>query len=147
MARTKNPENRQRDTELKYAFVRALINKGRTNGEIKKACVQQFKCDSRTAGYWINEVLAEMRANLEIDPIDRRATAHARWLAMYANENATLGIKCRALENLDKIEGNHAPVKQALTDTAGQDVTPERRLTIAELDAELSKFAAEPESE
>ena len=147
MARAKKPEDRRDDTELKFAFVRALINKGRTNGEIKKACVKQFGCASRTAGDWINTVIAEMRADLGTDPIDRKAVSHSRWLSIYANEKAPLAVRCRALENLDKIEGNHAPVKQALTDTAGQDVTPERRLTIAELDQELAKFAAEPEPE
>lgn len=146
MARAKSPEDRQRDTELKYAFVRALLDRGRTNSEIKKACVKQFNCASRTAGYWINEVIAEMRECLDTDPLDRRATSHSRWLSIYTNDKATLAIRCRALENLDKIEGNHAPVKQALTDTAGKDVEPERRLTIAELDAELAKFATEPES-
>jgi hypothetical protein len=134
--------------ELKLRLVRELLNQGKRNSEVKRLFAAQFNCAPRTAEDYLALVMAEMRAELEKPSADRRAVAHARWEHIYGDKSQSMGIRVRALENIDKIEGNYAPTKQAFTDTAGQDIPQDtgRRLTIAELDEELSKFAAGPDA-
>ncbi len=141
---------REETTRLKTQFVRTLINEGKySRGEIKRLFSKQFDVEPRAAERFMTAVYDEIRETLTDPPEQRRSVALSRWQSIYSNKTLPWAIRCRALENMDRIEGNHAPVKQAVTDTTGKDVPPDnsRRLTIAELDAELAKFATDDKPE
>ena len=150
-------------TEQKRRVVRGLINAQARHSEIKRTFAAQYGATPRAAERFIQQVYEQIREETARSIDDHRLDAYAYWQDRAGVKKLnTPGLtfeqkqiiereRDRARERLDKILGVDAPVKQAVTDTTGKDVPLDsgRRLTIAELDAELDKYAggdkADPE--
>ena len=132
-------------TADKLKTVREQIDKRVTPGDIKRQFATKYKTTPRAAERFITEVYEHIRKEVGRDPADHKADAYTFWTAIVSDPVQPLKDRMRAQENLDRILGNHAPNKTATTDTTGKDVTPDRRLTLTELDAALDRLAGEEE--
>lgn len=144
----KTPTRAERSAE-KMDFVRPLVNRCAPDGEIKKAFAAQFKCQGRTAEPFITKVRAEVREKLGRHIDEHRGDSYAFNAAIRADASLPASVRQASDRELNKLIGAHAAIKVAPTTVAGIDLPQDtgRRLTLTELDAELSKFAtgAEPE--
>ena len=146
---SKKSTTRAELTAEKMRLVRRLLNESLVDSEIKRAFAIQFKCQPRTAEPFITKVRAEIRDFLGRTIEDHRGDSYAFNSAVAGNTKLPMPVRQAANREVNKLLGLYAAVKVAPTTAAGIDLPQGtgRRLTIAELDAELDKFSTGAESE
>lgn len=123
MSEPKKP-TRAELTDQKQRLVRLMIDKRTPVGEIKRLFAKQFGTTPRAAERFITEAYAQIRSEVGRDPAEHKADSYQFWLKIVMSDKAPLKDRMRAQENLDRILGNHAPIKTANTDQAGRDISP-----------------------
>ena len=127
----------------KVRLVRGLLNQAVVYSEIKRAFAAQYKCKPRSAESFITKALAEIRAELGRSLEEHRGNSYAFNSAVAGNTKLPMPVRQAANREVNKLLGLYAAIKVAPTNIAGVDLPQDtgRRLTIAELDAELDRFA------
>lgn len=134
-------KTRQEQHQVKLRLVRALINEGMLPGEIKRRFAKQFDLTPRAAEKYMTEAYAQLREELGSE--DHKCRSFAFWSAQAADKSLSMRERFRAMENLDRVLGNHSPTKQATTDVTGRDVDTAKDLTPSQAKAELLKLLGE----
>lgn len=143
MATKQKSPSRAELSAKKIAFVRDKINEFALFSEIKKAFAVEFKCRGRSAEPFYTKALAEIRAELGRSLEEHRGNSYAFNSAVAGNTKLPMPVRQAANREVNKLLGLYAAIKVAPTNIAGVDLPQDtgRRLTIAELDAELDRFA------
>lgn len=140
---TPKPTRAER-TEAKQEFVRRRIDQRQPDGLIKREFGKEFNCSPRAAERFMTWCREQIRKEVGRTAIEHKGDSYAFWNAIAANQSLPLQLRMDAQKQIDKVIGNHAPVKQANTDSVGRDVDVPSELTSEQARAELIKMLADP---